>query len=409
MSIILATKGHLPQIPATYQTPPPIRSRVGSLMDMAASTLGRYAIPAVVEVERFEAYDDSDLSNLRSALERNAPYYEIPPDLPRMNRNTIIPPPRQLALCSGTIVVVPRNLLHQWQAEIRKHLVKGALRILIVDTIPKRAKKKNVLPVDEEYPIDFVSELPPPTKLMKYHIVLFTRNRFEQEIQDGADEKGRRLGAGAPRSCNCPYIGSSNIPDCTCKGQIYESPLKKVHWLRIIIDEGHSFSSSVSNAVLVAKQLQIERRWIVSGTPANDLVGVEVDLAAHDDGTSDAKVSRELMIEQRKAFKLDDENTKAAKALGTLASHFLMVRPWTDSSSEGRLDWEDYIYRHENLHKKTYSGFSACFRRNLEGLVVKTRPEDVDKDITLPPKRHRVVYLEPCWFDKMVKLHPDLA
>ncbi|KAL5448502.1 hypothetical protein PMIN07_008304 [Paraphaeosphaeria minitans] len=403
LSVILATKGHLPQIPAVYHMVPRIRSRVGSLKDMAASTLGRYAIPAKVEVERFEAYDDSDLSSMKSVLERNTPYYEIPPEITRMNRTTIIPPPRQLALCSGTIVVVPRNLLHQWQAEIRKHLTKDALKILIVDTIPKRAKKKNVLLVEEEYSMDFVSELPPPTKLMEYHIVLFTRNRFEQEIQDGADEKGRRPGPGAPRSCNCTYIGSSNIPDCTCKGQIYESPLKKVHWLRIIIDEGHSFSSSVSNAVLVAKQLQIERRWIVSGTPAKDLVGAEVNLAAYDDNSADAKLTCELFIEQRKAFNPDDENIKAAKALGTLASHFLMVRPWADSSSEDRLDWEDYIYRHEHLHKKTYSGFSACFRRTLEGLVVKTRPDDVKRDITLPPKRHRVVYLKPCWFDKMTQ------
>ncbi|KAF2446712.1 hypothetical protein P171DRAFT_383500 [Karstenula rhodostoma CBS 690.94] len=403
LSVILATKGHLPQIPAAYQAPPKTRSQVGSLKDMAASALGRYAIPAKVEMERFEAYDDSDLSFMKSVLERNTPYYEIPPEVPRMNRNTIIPPPRQLALCSGTIVVVPRNLLHQWQAEIRKHLTKNSLKILIVDTVTKRARKTNPVPTDEEYSMDFVSDLPPPTKLMEYHIVLFTRNRFEQEIQDGADEKGRRLRAGAPRNCNCPYIGSSNIPDCTCKGQIYESPLKKVHWLRIIIDEGHSFSSSVSNAVLVAKQLQIERRWIVSGTPAKDLVGVEVDLAAHDDDSADASLSREMVIEQRKAFNLDDENTKAAKALGTLASNFLMVRPWADSSSEGRLDWEDYIYRHEHLHKKTYSGFSACFRRTLEGLVVKTRPDDVERDITLPPKLHRVVYLKPCWFDKMIQ------
>ncbi|KAJ4355949.1 uncharacterized protein N0V89_003974 [Didymosphaeria variabile] len=402
LSVILATKGHLPQIPAAYQTPPRTRSQVGSLKDMAAGILGRHAVPAKVEVERFEAYDDSDLSTMKLALERNTPYYEILPDVPRMNRNTIIPPPRQLALCPGTIVVVPRNLLHQWQSEIRKHLTTDALKILIVDTLPKRAKK-NALKVEEEYAMDFVSDLPPPTKLMEYHIVLFTRNRFEQEIQDGADEKGRRFGAGAPRSCSCPYIGASNIPDCSCKGQVYESPMKKVHWLRIIIDEGHNFSSSVSNAVLVAKQLQVERRWIVSGTPAKDLVGVEVDLATRDEGSTDAKLSRELAIEQRKAFSLDDENTKAAKALGTLASHFLMVRPWADSSADGRLEWDDYIYRHEHLHKKTYSGFSACFRRTLEGLVVKTRPEDVERDIMLPSKRHRVVYLKPCWFDKMVQ------
>lgn len=137
------------------------------------------------------------------------------------------------------------------------------------------------------------------------------------------------------------------------------------------------------------------------GTPAKNLVGVEVDLATLEDNVDDPMHVRELAIEKRKAFHLDEENTKAAKALGSLAAHFLMVRPWSDDTSEGKLDWEEYIYRHENQYRKTFSGFSTCFLRTLEGLVVKTRPDDVERDIVLPAMRHRVVYLKPCWFDKM--------
>jgi hypothetical protein len=118
------------------------------------------------------------------------------------------------------------------------------------------------------------------------------------------------------------------------------------------------------------------------------------------DAETDPVLQRALTIEQRKHFNHDTENAKAAKALGMLASNFLMVRPWCDNS-EGRLDWDEYIYRHEHQYRKTYSGFSSCFVRALEGLVVKTRPEDVEKDIVLPPMRHRTVYLKPCWFDKM--------
>jgi hypothetical protein len=398
LSVILATRGHSPQIPAAYFPPPCVRSRVGSLKDMAASIIGRHAIPAKDALEREEKYDNIDLSRLKDVLKRNAAHYEVPPDLPRMNRTTKIPQPRQLVMCSGTIIVVPRNLLHQWQSEIRKHLVKGSLKVLVVDTIPKRSKPKGPKAEDE---MDFRSELPAPTELMEYDIVLFTRNRFEQEIQDGADEKGRRLWAGASLVCQCPYIGSSRMRDCSCQGNIYESPLKKIHWLRIIIDEGHSFSSSVSNAVLVAKQLQAERRWVVSGTPAKNLVGVEIDLATSNEEAADPTLQRNVEIEQRKSFSFGDENTKAAKALGSLASNFLMVRPWSESSADGGLEWDDYIYRHEHHYQKTHSGFSSCFLRTLEGLVVKTRPGDVERDIKLPPMRHRVVYIKPCWFDKM--------
>jgi len=233
---------------------------------MAASIIGRLSIPAKALIEQHELTYDADYSYLKDALNRNIPFYEIPPDLPRMNRNTRIPPSRQLVMCSGTIIVVPRNLLHQWQSEIRKHVLQGGLRILVVDSVPKRGKAKQTQ--QDTDTMTFVSDLPAPTELMKFDVVLFTRNRFEQEIQDGADEQGRRAMAGVNRVCTCPYIGATRIPDCNCvgRGTVYESPLRKLHWLRIIIDEGHSFSSSVSNAVLVAKQIQAERRWVVSGS-----------------------------------------------------------------------------------------------------------------------------------------------
>jgi len=231
---------------------------------MAASIISLSAIPAQNLLERSELYDDIDLSHLKDIVKQNIPFYEIPPKLPRKNRSTKIPAPRQLVMCSGTIIVVPRNLLHQWQSEIKNHMAKDSLRILIVDNVPQR-NRSNATKL-EGFRADFTSDLPAPTKLMEYDIILFSRTRFEREIRDGADEKGRRPVKGAPVKCACPYIGASRVVDCTCVTRVYESPLKKIHWLRIIIDEGHNYTSSTSNAVLVAKQLVAERRWIVSGT-----------------------------------------------------------------------------------------------------------------------------------------------
>jgi hypothetical protein len=272
LAVILTTKGHYPHIPAAYLPSPPVRNHVGRLSDMAASVVGRHSIPARALIEQSEMNEDTDFAYMKDALDRNITFYEIPFELPRMNRNTKIPPPRQLVMCSGTIVVVPRNLLHQWQSEIRKHVLPGGLKILVVDSVSKRGGKirQNQQDIDS---MTFVSELPIPTELMKFDVVLFTRNRFEQEIADGTDEYGRRATAGVARVCNCPYVGSTRIRDCNCvgSGSIYESPLRKLHWLRIIIDEGHSFSSSVSNAVLVAKQIQAERRWVVSGSKCESI------------------------------------------------------------------------------------------------------------------------------------------
>lgn len=400
LAVILASQGNHPQIPALYQRPPIVRARVGSLKEMAAAIPGRYAIPGKVCLEEMAEHADVNLSRLQDVLDQNIPFYEVPPDMPRMNRTTRIPPARQYVMCSGTILVVPKNLLHQWQSEIRKHTLPQALKTLVVDTTSKRCKAKPTPLAGDDFV--YASELPAPTELMKYDIVLFTRNRFEQEIQDGADIQGRRYVAGISRACMCPYIGATRIPDCNCfgSGTVYESPLLKLHWLRIIIDEGHNFSSATSNTVLVAKQIQAERRWVVSGTPAKDLVGVEVDMSTIEANNEDPNALRETAIEQRKTFNLTDES-KAVRALGSLASNYLMVRPWCASSAEGGLEWDEYVYRHEHTHRKTYSGFSTCFQRTLEGLVVKTRPEDVEKDIVLPPLKHNVVYLQPCWYDKM--------
>jgi len=275
LAVILASKGHLPKIPVAYRPLPPLRKQPGSLADMAISSAGRHSIPMKSFLEQSEANGAGDMKSIKDALNRDVPFYEIPPDIPRMNRNTRIPPTRQLVLSSATIIVVPRNLLHQWQSEIQKHVLSGGLRILVVDSVLKRASKTKIThPTDET--MDFRSELPAPTELMKFDVVLFTRNRFEQEIQDGQDEQGRRMGSGASRVCNCPYIGATRIPDCSCvdTDRVYESPLKKIHWLRIVIDEGHSFSSSVSNAVLVAKQIQAERRWVVSGSKSCEFCNV---------------------------------------------------------------------------------------------------------------------------------------
>jgi SNF2 family DNA or RNA helicase len=269
LAVILTTKGQCPQIPAAYMPPPPVRERVGSLSDMAASIIGRRSVSAKALVEQSEVTNDTNYAFLKDALDRNIPFYEIPHHLPRSKRSTKILRPRQLVICPGTIIVVPRNLLHQWQSEIQKHVLPEGLKILVVDTLPTRGKAKHMQ--QDTDTMRFVSDLPSPTELMRFDVVLFTRNRFEQETMDGTDNRGRQPTAGVARVCRCPYIGSTSIRDCNCvaTGSVYESPLKKLHWLRIIIDEGHSFSNSISNAVKVAKELHVERRWIVSGSKSS--------------------------------------------------------------------------------------------------------------------------------------------
>ena len=45
-------------------------------------------------------------------------------------------------------------------------------------------------------------------------------------------------------------------------------PLLKVHWLRLIVDEGHTMGkSSVNNSIQFASWISAQRRWSMTGTP----------------------------------------------------------------------------------------------------------------------------------------------
>ncbi|KAK8248353.1 SNF2 family helicase-like protein [Phyllosticta capitalensis] len=381
LSLILATKNHMPTIPPQYQRPL-VRDRVGTLVEMAAAAAGRHAIPWKKVFASHTAQTGEFLTACEQELQKSPPNYEIPSNPVRFNRNTTAPPPRKLHMCSTTIVVVPPNLLHQWCSELKKHVEEGELNVLVMDHTKK--------------------PLPAAKELSNYDVILFSRGRFENEVRDGSDAQGRRPGDyKTPPVCNCPYIGSTRVRQCTCfrESDVYVSPLRHLHFLRIMIDEGHSFSSSNSNAVQVAQKLVLaERRWIISGTPArDDLISVEVDLASNQSTTmeEDVQLLRDAVLERRKHFD-GKESTGAAKTLGTLATHFLQVRPWSEGA-----EWVEHVYRHEDSKNRTLSAFSKCMGKTLEQLLIKTQPADMERDVVLPRLTHHVVRLKPSFFDKV--------
>jgi hypothetical protein len=358
-------------------------------------------------------------------MRQSVPSYQVPVEPARSSRNTILPAPRKLILAATTLVVVPRNLLSQWKAELEKHTTPGKLNTLVSD--------------DNSIP------LPPPEQLALYDLVLFSRPRFEHEQRDGSDLSGRRMSRN-PVSCDCPYIGASRTRNCVCirPDDVYSSPLKALHVLRIIIDEGHGMAAENTRIATVASKLvEASHRWVVSGTPAKDLIGVEMDLigpvshssspvplstsqadsqygtskrdANHHNGRyanlrffpeSDSGCSlentealrRDALLLSRKAFVIKDERDGAIRSIGSLVSNFLKIKPWSSGA-----DWSDHFFRHEMTRprSRSYSAYSKCLHRTLQSIVVKTRIEDVDVDINLPPLSHEIVRLSPSFHDKL--------
>ncbi|KAK6439462.1 hypothetical protein LTR95_004332 [Oleoguttula sp. CCFEE 5521] len=338
LALIAATKHHLPHMPSR-STQPPVRRSVAKLSVMTVSAVNRYSVPWRTELERIRAATGEGRPGCVQLLEESPPTYMVPPMGQRTGRNAVVSGEVR-TLAATSVIVVPRNLCSQWHSEIEKHIDENYLNILVME--------------------DLRNPLPSADELRTYDVILFSRNRFEREVKDGADGQNRRLPSGK-QVCRCSYIGATRIRDCHCikKEQLYVSPLRHLHVKRLIIDEGHSFSAGQSVAVSVANKLiTADHRWV---------------------------------------------DTKGAiESLGSLVSNFLRVKPWSSDIKRGKsVMWEDLIYRHESLRRRTYSGFSGCLSRTSGSVVIKTRPEDVERDIELPPFTHRTVLLKPLLFDKL--------
>ncbi|MCJ1356758.1 MAG: hypothetical protein MMC33_006754 [Icmadophila ericetorum] len=353
LTVILSTKGHWPQIPPEYSTGlHPVRSKVASLAQMAASTIGRKQIPWKTQFEAFRRIGEDYESCIR-ALEDNVGYYNIPvQSAGRVRRGTREEAEyTKISLCTSTLIIVPANLVGQWQNEIALHLEDGSLSLLVID--------------------GYDQEIPPATELAKYDIILMSQSRFEREQ--------KVIALAEP----CPLL--------------------ELHFLRLIVDEGHNFASSGmrTNAMHVLEKMHVERRWIVSGTPSNGLLGAEIGIAANETSL-DGPLENLVAFEKTLAANDRTEDVLAMERrdldhLGNIVTSFLGLQPWANQRiGEDHASWSRYVIPSRDGRRKARS-----LRKILESLVVRHRFEDLQRVIELPPLHNRVVHLQPCFFDKL--------
>ncbi|WOK99090.1 F-box protein [Canna indica] len=121
--------------------------------------------------------------------------------------------PSRLYLSKATLIIVPANLVDHWVTQIQKHVRPGQLCVYVW-TDNKKPSVHNLA--------------------WDYDIVITTFNKLSAEW--------------GPRK---------------------RSVLMQVHWLRIMLDEGHTLGSSLSltNKLQMAVSLTASSRWILTGTP----------------------------------------------------------------------------------------------------------------------------------------------
>ncbi|MCJ1244038.1 hypothetical protein MMC30_001235 [Trapelia coarctata] len=372
LTTILQTKGHRPHVPPQYsENLHPVRPRVGSLMDMAAATVVRAQVPWKSYFEQLSR-DGNDFGNCVKRLEANPVSYAISGDPTKKSARTggIAAPAEVVRLCSTTLIVVPPNLVAQWRYQINHHLEADCLSVLVMD--------------------DLHEQMPAASRLQTYDIILISKSRFEKEH---ALEGASIHNAMRQDPCSCGSV------ICCCP---YRSPLRELHFLRLVVDEGHNFVSSgaLTNAASLLSRLHVERKWIVSGTPSSGLIGVEVDVAASETlGTelnSDGNVNQETLAARRKESSLAQER-KDLEKIGHVVVDFLRLKPWANvKGDKDSVSWRKYAMPSPTGIRKGVS-----LKSTLEGLVVRHRIEDIEADLQLPPLYNQVVHIEPAYYDKL--------
>lgn len=227
---------------------------------------------------------------------------------------------QKIWLSCSTLIIVPSTLFDQWRYEIIKHIDHTVVSTLCL------SKSKTPIPLPED--------------LLQYDIVLMSTQRFSLEEKDKS------------------------------------SPLKVIHWKRLIIDEGHTVSSK-SRLSDLAKDLYAERRWAVSGTPTPGLTRMTLDSSA-DSNPIAVQFSEKQELEK----------------LGSIMENFLMVEPWTTHKG---LWFKEIV----NPFLKRWLRSDAKVQRVLQQLVVRHKENDITTDVVLPPLYRKTVFIEPSYQNKL--------
>lgn len=348
LALIMATRHHYPSFPVDHcESLIPVRQKVGSLMEMAAAATARSSIPWKTCFQEILEDRGEDYERCQEMVRSQASHYTIVPPASRRQssrRGIEALPSRKIFRASTTIVVVPPNLVDQWTCEVEKHTT--GLKVLVM----KQTKMK----------------LPAAQMLIEYDIILFSKLRLEKEFPNGVNLWSTTK-TGHRRGCTC---------GCDCF-----SPLLEVHFKRLITDEGHfignSGGRSASKLVQIMNILAVDYRWVVSGTPTQGIYGIENS--------------------EKLNFRYDDtennhkQQRRDVEKIGNIATSFLKAEPWaSDTGSWARFNMQA---RYGEPEYFSY-GDPDCLKQIMENIVLRTRAEDVEAEISLPELHEKLVYLD---------------
>ncbi|XP_065532691.1 transcription termination factor 2 isoform X2 [Lathamus discolor] len=236
------------------------------------------------------------------------------------NDSTVIPS------CS-TLIICPSSLIHHWKKEIDKRVGFGKLRVYLYHG-PNRDKHAEVL--------------------SRYDVVVTTYSLLSKEVPTSKEE------GEFPAEDHDVTSGSSPC-----------SPLLRVAWARVILDEAHNIKNPKIQTSIAVCKLRASARWAVTGTPIqNNLL----------DMYSLLRFLRCSPFDEYKVWKYQvDNNTKKGGERLSLLTRSLLLRRTKDQLDSAGKPLVSLPQRSTQLHQLKLSAeeqsvYNVLFARSRSTL-----------------------------------------
>ncbi|KAL1937641.1 hypothetical protein VTO73DRAFT_13027 [Trametes versicolor] len=295
-------------------------------------------------------------------LMANVPFYLHSPDPPeaaygRRARQQEISGPKVMYLTAATLVIVPDNLRRQWANEILKHCT-DLMRVLLVE--------------DQR-------DLPDAPQLATYYdIVLMSQSRFSTEAKKKNVESLHSWNV-----CDCKLMRR-----CKCSRRKDVSPLLQIRWKRIVVDEGHNTAEKRTEYAIFSNILSVERRWIVTGTPTTNLLGLSFGAGSELLYPQDEE--EVMRVEPQRVWHGDERED--LRKLGNMLSYFLLMMPFA-SKSEPKA-FATLVANPLFASSGPYPGDIDVLVQVMSSVMVRHRIEDVESEVQLALLNHKTVLLD---------------
>ncbi|XP_058158960.1 transcription termination factor 2 isoform X3 [Dasypus novemcinctus] len=224
----------------------------------------------------------------------------------------------------GTLIICPASLIHHWKKEVEKRVRNSKLRVYLYHG-PNRDQHAKVLST--------------------YDIVITTYRLLAMEIPTEKEE--------------------GVIPGTHLSVQSTASPLLRVVWARLILDEAHSIKNPRVQTSIAVCKLKAQARWAVTGTPLqNNLL----------DMYSLLKFLRCSPFDEFKLWKsqVDNGSKKGGERLSILTKSLLLRRTKDQLDLTGKplvtLPQRKFQLHHLKLSEDEEAVYNVFFARSRSAL-----------------------------------------